>query len=132
MKKQRLKTICLRLPGATANVQWGSDLVFKVGGKMFAVVGTDDKMGGVSFKAAPESFHILTQLPGIIPAPYLARAGWVRMESLTTLPDDQLAAYLARAHALVRATLPKKVQAALADPAPANPKRQRRDKQDSS
>ncbi len=112
---QRLKAICLGFPGATANVQWGADLVFKVGGKMFAVTAAGGgAMSGLSFKTAPESFHILTQLPGIKPAPYLARAGWVALESLSTLPADELAVYLARAHALVTATLPKKVQATLA------------------
>ncbi len=113
MTKDRLKKLCLKLPGATANVQWGADLVFKVGGKMFAVTGTGRGPSGLSFKASPESFHILTQLPGIVPSRYLARAGWVYLENLTVLPDDQLAAYVARSHALVVATLPKKVQAAL-------------------
>ena len=32
-----LRKICLALPGATEQIQWGNDLLFKVGGKMFAV-----------------------------------------------------------------------------------------------
>ena len=33
-----LREHCLSLPHATETVQWGDDLVFKIGGKMFAVV----------------------------------------------------------------------------------------------
>lgn len=122
MKYAQLKKFCLALPGASANVQWGADLVFKVGGKMFAVAGLDARTSGLSFKTAPESFHILTQEPGIAPSRYLARAHWVHLDNLTVLPDEQLKAYLKRSHALVVAALPRKVQAALAGQ-PAAPSR---------
>ena len=32
-----LRELCLSFPGATEQIQWGYDLLFKVGGKMFAV-----------------------------------------------------------------------------------------------
>jgi predicted DNA-binding protein (MmcQ/YjbR family) len=41
MTLERLRTICLALPGATEQIQWGADLVFKVGGRMFCVASTD-------------------------------------------------------------------------------------------
>jgi predicted DNA-binding protein (MmcQ/YjbR family) len=114
MRLADFQKYCLSLPGATGNVQWGNDHVFKVGGNMFAIVGIyDGKFHGLSFKATPESFHILTKEPGIVPAPYLAKAHWVALDKLTALPADQLRAYVARAHAQVLATLPKKTQAAL-------------------
>ena len=31
-----LRELCLSFPHATEQIQWGSDLLFKVGGKMFA------------------------------------------------------------------------------------------------
>jgi predicted DNA-binding protein (MmcQ/YjbR family) len=40
MNLERLREHCLGFPGATEQVQWGADLVFKVGGKMFAVAPT--------------------------------------------------------------------------------------------
>jgi predicted DNA-binding protein (MmcQ/YjbR family) len=112
------RRLMLALPGATANVQWGEDHVFKVGGKMFAVIGMrSGKYSGMSFKCAPDSFAILTQLPGLRPAPYLARAHWVALERLDALPEGELAAYLKRAYEIVRAGLPRKLQAALGTPA---------------
>ncbi len=107
---------CLSFPGVTVNLQWGKDHVFKVGGKMFAVIGLSDagKFLGMSFKAAPDSFVILTQLPGIAPAPYLARAQWVALDTLAALPAAELKAYLRRAYDIVRAGLPKAAQRKLA------------------
>ena len=106
-----LERACLALPGATKNVQWGNDLVFKVGGKMFAVMGADPgEPTGLSFKAGEDSFEILTRMKGIAPAPYLARAKWVRLDHLGALPMPEIKAYLARSHALVAAGLTKKLR----------------------
>ena len=114
MNSKRFRAICLGFPGATSNVQWGSDLVFKVGGKMFVVAWpAEGTIASFSFKTSPESFHILTQVPGIRPSPYLARAHWVRVKGLRTLPGEQLAQYLERAYRLVAATLPQKTRATL-------------------
>ena len=112
MKIKYVETFLLSLPHATFSIQWGSDRVFKVGGKMFAVIGVhDDKSShGMSFKTSDEIFRILTELPGIKPAPYLARASWIWLDKPTRLPAKELRAYLTRAHALVAAKLPKKTQ----------------------
>jgi predicted DNA-binding protein (MmcQ/YjbR family) len=111
MKPVDVEKFLLALPHATLSVQWGSDRVFKIAGKMFAVIG-DDGQGptGMSFKASEESFRILTELPGIKPAPYLARAHWVWLDKPARLKPKELKAYLTRAHALVAAGLPKKKQ----------------------
>ena len=102
------------LPGATLSIQWGDDHVWKVGGKMFSVLRAPEaKQQSLSFKAGDDSFAILTQQPGIVPAPYLARAKWVRLDRPSRLKPAELKAYLARAHALVAARLTKKARAAL-------------------
>ncbi len=92
--------------------------MFKVGGKMFAVAHLEPARTWMSFKCSPEDFAELTELPGVIPAPYLARAQWVALEHEEALPPAQLRALLRRAHALVLARLPKKTQAGLARGAP--------------
>ena len=115
MKPVDIEKLLLALPGVTLSIQWGNDRVFKVGGKMFAVIGVheDKRAAGMSFKASSESFRILTELPGIKPAPYLARAEWVYLDKPTRLPAKDLKAYLTRAHAIVASGLPKKTQRAL-------------------
>jgi predicted DNA-binding protein (MmcQ/YjbR family) len=121
MNLPRLRELCMSLPGVTEQIQWGKDLVFKVGGKMFCVSCTDldpshDVMA--SFKCDDETFAELVERDGIIPAPYLARAKWVGLRSFDALEDREYQELIPRAHAIVSATLPKKVQAQLASAAP--------------
>ena len=105
---------CLSRPSATLSIQWGVERVFKVGGKMFAMIGApEDRPYRLLFKASDVSFHILTQLPGITPAPYLARAHWVMLENLRVLKDAEIKTYLNRAHALVASGLSKKLRLSL-------------------
>src|SRR5919112_2764168 len=102
---------CLSFPHATENVQWGNDLVFKVGGKMFAVLALEPSEHLCSFKCPPETFAELTEQPGIVPAPYMARAHWVALEKENTLPRGEVKRLLREAYDLVFAKLPKKTQA---------------------
>lgn len=111
MTPAAIRKLCLSLPGATETIQWGGERVFKAGGKMFAVISAARDADAMSFKAGDESFRLLTELPGLTPAPYLARAKWVRIAPLSSLPPADLAAYLRRAHELVVAALPKKARA---------------------
>ena len=108
-----VRRYCMSLPHTTETVQWGSDLVFKIGGKMYAVAPTEPARICLSFKCSAEDFAELSERPGIIPAPYLARAQWVALESEDALTTAELKRQLRRAYDLVLAKLPKKTQAAL-------------------
>lgn len=103
-----LREVCLSFPAATEQIQWGNDLLFKVGGKMFAVTPLEPARVCLSFKASPENFADLTERPNIIPAPYLARAQWVALETKEALSREELAPLLRESYNLVAAKLPKK------------------------
>jgi predicted DNA-binding protein (MmcQ/YjbR family) len=107
----RIRAFCHSLPGATYDFKWDVDHVYSVGGKMFAVV-YDAKKGAesVSFKVDASRFLELTDHPGIVPAPYLARAKWVQVRDRKALHDKELKALLARSHALVAAKLTRAVR----------------------
>jgi predicted DNA-binding protein (MmcQ/YjbR family) len=113
MNVDSLREICLSFPGATEQIQWGNDLVFKVGGKMFAVTPLEPAPVVLSFKASPEHFAELTERSDIIPAPYLARAQWVALQTRDALPAEELARLLRESYDLVLAKLPKKTLDAL-------------------
>jgi predicted DNA-binding protein (MmcQ/YjbR family) len=104
---------CLGLPHATENIQWGYDLVFKIDGKMFAVTPLEVAPVQLSFKCSPEKFAELCELPGVIPAPYMARAQWVALQSLNAIPDAELRLLLEESYRLVWERLPKKRREAL-------------------
>ena len=115
MNLEALRKFCGGLPGATRDIKWGADEVYSVGAKMFAVFWIDQrKAKTVSFKAGPERFLELTDLSGIVPAPYLARAHWVQVQDAKALSDADARALVSHSHALVAAKLPKKIRASLA------------------
>jgi predicted DNA-binding protein (MmcQ/YjbR family) len=110
MNIEKAKTFCRSLPGATEDIKWGADLVFSVGDKMFAVTGDGAEPGGISFKVDDDRFLELTDRQGIIPAPYLARAKWVKIEDLKAVSDAEAAQLLKRSYELVFGKLTKKLQ----------------------
>src|SRR5258705_637884 len=77
MTIESVRAICRALPDVTEDIKWGSDLVFSVGKKMFAVVNTE-RPHTLAFKCTPDTFAELTERDGIIPAPYMARNMWVQ------------------------------------------------------
>ncbi|HKV63154.1 MAG TPA: MmcQ/YjbR family DNA-binding protein [Candidatus Acidoferrum sp.] len=105
-----LREVCLSFPQVTEQIQWGNDLLFKIGGKMFAVTPLEPARVCLSFKASPENLADLIERPNIIPAPYLARAQWVALETKDALPRDELARLLRESYDLVFAKLPRKTR----------------------
>ena len=111
MDREGVKAVCMALPGVTLDHPWdpGHD-AYKVGGKMFAVIGS---MGGLSFKVSDIAYEVLTETGHARPAPYMARNKWVNLPCIDDWPDDELAEHLAIAHGIVAAKLTRKARAAL-------------------
>jgi predicted DNA-binding protein (MmcQ/YjbR family) len=116
MDDKALTQLAQRWPGVSADVKWGDDLIFSVGGKMFCgQARSGPEKGKLSFKVEPERFLEYTDRPGFRPAPYMARAHWVTLDDPTVIPRKELEALIRRAYELVRAKLTKKLQAQFAD-----------------
>ena len=105
-----LRKVCLSFPHTTEQLQWGNDLLFKVHGKMFAVAPLEPGRVCLLFKCSDESFAELTERPYVVPAPYLARAKWVALESRDALPQGELAGLLRASYDLVVAKLPRRLR----------------------
>src|SRR5215469_16021589 len=114
MDPEWLRKLCLSFPGTTEQIQWGYDLLFKVGGKMYAVSPLEPAPVCLSFKASPEKFAELTERQNIIPAPYLARAQWVALQTRDAVGREELARLLRESYEMVLARLPTKVRNAIA------------------
>lgn len=113
MNAEWVRSCCKALPHVTEHVQWGNDLVFKIGGKMFAVASLEPGENWVSFKTDPNAFAELVERVGVVPAPYLARAHWVALQSRNAMPLGEVKERLRQAYDLVLAKLPKKAREAL-------------------
>ena len=116
MSPEQLESLVGRWPGVTSDVKWGDDLVFSVAGKMFVVTCFRGAHAGtMSFKVPDERFLELTDRPGVIPAPYMAKNMWIQLTKDAKLPRDEVKALIRGSYELVRAKLTKKLQRELED-----------------
>jgi predicted DNA-binding protein (MmcQ/YjbR family) len=108
-----IRDLCKSFPSTTEHVIWGNDLTFKVAGKMFVHAVLEPAPVWLSFKTSPENFFELVERPNIIPAPYLARAKWVALETKDALSAAELSDLVRGSYDLVVAKLPKKTRDSL-------------------
>ena len=120
-----LRPYCLSFPQATESMQWEA-LVFKVAGKIFAIAALEPERHVLSIKCAEEKFAEMVECPGVVPAPYLARAKWIAFESEDAIPHQELRGLIRESYDLVFAKLPRRVREELAKPAPKPRKRPRK------
>jgi predicted DNA-binding protein (MmcQ/YjbR family) len=113
MDVEWVRKLCRSFAHTTEQIQWGSDLVFKVGGKMYAVMPLEPAPVWLSFKCTDEEFATLTEQAGVIPAPYMARAKWVSLESQDALGPAAVKRLLRMSYDLVLAKLPQKTRSLL-------------------
>lgn len=108
-----VRELCLSFPNATEKVTWGADLTFRISEKIFAVAVLEPAKVWLSFKCSAENFAALTERAGIIPAPYMARAQWVALETKDALQREELAGLLRESYNLVFNNLSKRAQQTL-------------------
>jgi predicted DNA-binding protein (MmcQ/YjbR family) len=108
-----VRELCLSFPNATEKVTWGADLTFRISEKIFAVTVLEPAKVWLSFKCSAENFAELTERTGIIPAPYMARAQWVALETKDALQREELAGLLRESYNLVFSKLSKRAQQTL-------------------
>lgn len=110
MSRDLVNQICAPFPGAELSDPWGGGHdAWKVGGKMFACVGSVGD--GVSVKTdSIETAQMLIDAGVGIKAPYFHRS-WIRLT--WDCPADEMRHRLETSYDVVRAGLTKKVQNSL-------------------
>jgi predicted DNA-binding protein (MmcQ/YjbR family) len=103
------------LNGVSYVEQWGGASVWKLGGKIFAICSRwgEGSHTKISFKCSDIAYEILPNLPGIIPAPYLARAKWVQIENEEAMGDDDIRDYISASYHIIMRKLTKAKRADL-------------------
>lgn len=114
MNRDKVNAICAALPGAQNSDPWGGGHdAWKVGGKLFAVVGAMD--GGVSLKTPDvETAQLLIDMGRAEKAAYFHRS-WVFLP-WGICEESELYDRLRQSYDIIRAKLPKKLQATLGAP----------------
>jgi predicted DNA-binding protein (MmcQ/YjbR family) len=105
MNVDSIRAYCLSFPRATEKLQWGDDLCFKIGGKIFAMLGLDHPR--LCFKCAPDVFAELIEREDIRPAPYVGRYKWVMLDRLDAVRDAELEDLIRESYEMVAAKAPK-------------------------
>jgi predicted DNA-binding protein (MmcQ/YjbR family) len=100
---------CEELVGAELTFPFGPQTgVFKVGGRMFAVLNLDDEPTFVSLKCDPEYAAVLVaEHAGIRPGYHLNKRHWISVDFGAELPDGLLEELLLDSYHLVVRGLPR-------------------------
>ncbi len=103
MTRDEFNAFCATLPATSHVVQWGNADVWKVETKVFAICGWNDGRDAFTFKVSRIAFEVLSDQPGIRPAPYLASRGmsWLQQHAASGLPDEALRDHLMMSYILV-------------------------------
>ncbi|KIN62039.1 DUF419 domain containing protein [Sulfitobacter noctilucicola] len=115
MTREELNRFCAELPQTTHVIQWGNADVYKVGGKVFAIIGMGETGDTATFKASEMAFEILSDSPGLRPAPYMASRGlkWIQHFEAPGLSDDSLSDHIRASYDMVIEGLTRKKRAEL-------------------
>ena len=105
MDRDAVLARCRSLPGATEGYPFGEGaLVFKVGGKMFAIVGASS----VSLKCDPGyAIGVREEYPAVTAGYHLDKRHWNTVELDGSVPSELLAEWIDDSYDLVVAGLPR-------------------------
>jgi predicted DNA-binding protein (MmcQ/YjbR family) len=107
---------CLAKPGAEETYPFGETVtVYKVGGKMFALLPVEREPATVSLKCDPELAELLrTTYPGsVVPGYHLSKRHWNTITLDGSVPDAELTAMLDHSYEVVVDGLPRRLRAEL-------------------
>ncbi|MDB5096483.1 MAG: hypothetical protein JWM80_904 [Cyanobacteria bacterium RYN_339] len=115
MDLEAFQAHCDTMPGAAAGYPFGPEVVvYKVGGKMFAIAATPPREPRMTLKCDPEWARVLRDTyPAVIPGYHTNKRHWNTVAWDGTIPDAELRGMIDHAYAQVVKGLTKAQRAAL-------------------
>src|SRR5438552_8048480 len=109
MDLAEFREYCLSKPGATEDTPFGEDvLVFKVGGKVFALAPLDEVPAAASLKCDPDfALELRDRYEQVRPGYHMNKKHWNTVEIDSGIPDAELHKMIDHSYELVLRTLPK-------------------------
>ena len=103
MDLARLREYCLSKPRATEGLPFGPDVVvFKVGGKMFALAALDEVPATVNLKCEPDlALDLRDRYEQVTPGYHMNKKHWNTVEIDTGIPDAELRKMIDHSYELV-------------------------------
>jgi len=108
MTLEMLCDILRAKPGATEGYPFGQGaFVFKVGGKIFAIVADDEEPPQVSLKCDPDrALELRDVFASVKPGYHLNKTHWNTVTMDESIPDDELMEWIEHSYDLVYRSLP--------------------------
>lgn len=109
MDLAQLREYCLRKDRVTERTPFGPDvLVFKVGGKMFALAALDEVPTRVNLKCDPDlALELRDRYEEVRPGYHMNKKHWNTVEIEGGIPDPELRKMIDHSYDLVAKSLPK-------------------------
>ena len=109
MNKTELEKYLLNLNGSDSSYPFGPEaLVFKVMGKMFALVSQKEKTPRVTLKCAPADAEVLvSEFESIIPGYYMNKKHWITISLTAEVSDEMITDLASGSYKLVVSKLTK-------------------------
>jgi len=92
MKKNKLEKYLSRLKGSDGGYPFGPEaLVFKVMGKMFALVSQNEKTPRVTLKCEPADAEVLvSEFESVMPGYYMNKKHWITITLTDEVSDEMI------------------------------------------
>jgi predicted DNA-binding protein (MmcQ/YjbR family) len=109
MDLEQFREYCLSKPGTTEGTPFGPDvLVFKIGGKMFALAALDEVPATVNLKCDPDlALDLRDRHDQVRPGYHMNKKHWNTVEIEGGIPDAELRKMIDHSYDLVIKRLPK-------------------------
>ncbi|HEV3408924.1 MAG TPA: MmcQ/YjbR family DNA-binding protein [Chthoniobacterales bacterium] len=112
MHVDTFREYCLSKPGVSEHTPFGpNDLVFKVGGKMFALLALDEVPAACNLKCNPDlALELRDRYEQVKPGYHMNKKHWNTVELGTGIPDAEVRKMIDHSYELVVRSLPKKTR----------------------
>ncbi|HJW37292.1 MAG TPA: MmcQ/YjbR family DNA-binding protein [Candidatus Udaeobacter sp.] len=109
MDLELFREYCLSKPGATEDMPFGEDvIVFRVGGKMFALASLDEIPATANLKCDPDlALELRDRYEQVQPGYHMNKKHWNTVEIDSGIPDAELRKMIDHSYELVVRSLPK-------------------------
>jgi predicted DNA-binding protein (MmcQ/YjbR family) len=109
MTREQILAICGSFPAAVEDYPFGDGVaVFKVGGRMFAMVSLDGDQGSVNLKCDPDiAVDLRARHSAVRPGYHQNKRHWNTVELDGSISDDELGEMIDHSYELVVGQLPR-------------------------
>lgn len=108
MTSAELLAYCLAKPGAVQDEPWEGDVVAKVGGKIFAFIGSGERVGLKCGHDRDDADELIARFPDDVAVmAYIGRYGWNSVRVGGKVPDEEICELIDTSYDEIVARLPK-------------------------